>query len=321
MKKVLAIVLLIILGTEVTMATLKNAGAGRAKDDVATPSRSTQVFQQQPRPQQGGGGSGNGNGGGTPTYNPSVGNQSQIKLPAWLENLFNRDTPAYGGSYNPSTGNQSQINLTRPAAYGGTYNPTAPVPTIPSWIQNQYSRPAAYGGEGYNPTTSNVPAWLQGQVSRPAAYTGTPTPINLTRPAAYGGTYNPSNIQAQGRPVNPNDGNIYNNNAPGTTQFGTPNMGVNTFIGGGGEAVRSPQARGRTMFGAGVGPGTLDPSLWNLSAQGNGGGGGSGGFGSRYGGNWGGGGGGGGWDYGGGGSNDYPAWVKTLMGLNSWNIK
>lgn len=78
---------------------------------------------------------------------------------------------------------------------------------------------------------------------------------------------------------------------------------------------------GRTMFGAGVGPGTLDPSLWNTPRQG----GGQGGFGSRYGGNWGGGGyggggyGGGGWDYA--SKEDYPAWVKTLMGLNSWNIK
>lgn len=72
---------------------------------------------------------------------------------------------------------------------------------------------------------------------------------------------------------------------------------------------------GRTMFGEGVGPGTLDPSLWNQQA--------GGGFGSSYGGNWRGGGGG----YGGGGGgynyadNNYPAWLKSLMGLYSWNIK
>lgn len=74
---------------------------------------------------------------------------------------------------------------------------------------------------------------------------------------------------------------------------------------------------GRTMFGPGVGPGTLDPSLWNAGGQG--------GFGSNYGGNWKGGGwggGGSGWtDWGNSGGNNYPAWANYLMRLNSWNIK
>lgn len=250
-----------------------------------------------------------------PAARPQQG--SQPNVPVWLQGAYSQtgNTRTGNGGSNPTTPSVAPVPVRetralRDPAYGGTYNPAntqAQSPAVPPRVPVPTVAPAptpTAPRTGDRP--SNIPVWLR----------------NLfNRDPAYGGTYNPSNIQAQGQPVQPRDGNIYNNNAPGTTQFGTPNMGVNTFIGGGGEAVRSPQARGRTMFGAGVGPGTLDPSLWNLSAQGNGGGGYGGGFGSRYGGNWGGGGGGGGWDYGGGGSNDYPAWVKTLMGLNSWNIK
>lgn len=101
---------------------------------------------------------------------------------------------------------------------------------------------------------------------------------------------------------------ILNNKGNDQLAPGSPNKNLD----------RLSRVAGRTMFGEGVGPGTLDPSLWNMAGDGSGGG-----FGSSYGGNWrgGGGGGGGGWgsDYG--NADNYPAWLKIAMGLNSWNIK
>lgn len=88
---------------------------------------------------------------------------------------------------------------------------------------------------------------------------------------------------------------------------GSPNKNLNMLS----------RLAGRTMFGEGVGPGTLDPALWDQTGESNG-------FGTGYGGNWRRGGGGGG---GGGGSDwynnadNYPEWLKIAMGLNSWNIK
>lgn len=70
-------------------------------------------------------------------------------------------------------------------------------------------------------------------------------------------------------------------------------------------------APGRTMTGDGVAPGTLDPSMWDMTAPTTTGG----GFGTRYG--WGGGGGG----WGGGGYSKKPAWLNQMMRLYSWNIK
>ena len=95
-----------------------------------------------------------------------------------------------------------------------------------------------------------------------------------------------------------------NKNRRDTFAPGSPNKNLDTL----------GRMSGRTMFGEGIAPGTLDPALWDQTGEG------GDGFGTSYRGNWRGGGGG----YGGGGYGgyeNYPAWVRSLMGLNSWNIK
>lgn len=165
--------------------------------------------------------------------------------------------------------------------------------------------------------------------------TGASTPPPQAPPIAWlqpraGGAFNYANRPMfQNNPILPNIprpanfGNIQNPNQMGTTEQGTPTMGVNSFIGGGGESVIHPgggavnpwgPAGVNTFIGGGGlamrGPnGTIWPEPEPVAPP-------TGGFGTYYGGNWRGGGGGGGW---GGGGSEYPAWLN--MGLNSWNFK
>lgn len=168
------------------------------------------------------------------------------------------------------------------------YNPTAP-----AWMSNiiKKMRENAQGGGAFNygnrnPVQSNKDLYP-----------------NSPQPTGYGQT-NPNPEVTKGHLRGTNQPFVVGQDAINQS-FGSP---YDSYKG-----YRFPQlnlqpVNPRTVV---AGPGTLDMSLWDQPA--------SSVFGSSYGGNWRGGGGGGGWqDW---GSNDYPAWVKTLMGLNSWNIK
>lgn len=300
MNKVLTTVLLIftLMSTEVNMA-LRSAATGN---------------RPAPRTATAGGGNTNGSGGGTVWGNSGSGGT-----------VVNQTSP-----YNYATNPIFQNNPATPNIQAGT-------PGTPAWLKKlRESEPGAqpynYGSSPMfqnNPATPNtpsattmpkVPAWLQtlrsnAQGSGAFNY-GNRTAVQNnqavfpnapTIPSAYGGT-NPNPEVTQGTLRGTNQPFVVGQDA--ITQ--SPTSPYDSYGG-----VRFPElnltpVNPRTIV---AGPGTLDPSLWN-PAEG-------GGFGSSYGGNWkkrGGGGGGGGWS-GGGSYNDYPAWVKTLMGLNSWNIK
>lgn len=209
--------------------------------------------------------------------------------------------PVTSGAARPAQ--QQQQNV--PAWLQGAYNQPAmasqPQPTQPPSNKNARDQLANAGNKrtnALNPAREDRPAWMP--VVNAAIQTGSsllagPAGIPSLMGQAYGYL---SPYLASLLPENKGNDQL----APGS-----PNKDLN----------RLGRLSGRNMFGEGVGPGTLDPSLWNQAGDGSG-------FGSSYGGNWrgrGGGGGGGGWGSNYGNADNYPAWLKIAMGLNSWNIK
>jgi hypothetical protein len=219
----------------------------------------------------------------------------------------------------------------------------------PSWYEDEYQSymSGTNAGDVSNPSVpiaalaqDSEPGAVQTRIKYGAPNLGTSdvryqnqmngaAPPSLTLPAG-GGAFNYANrpyLQNNNalpnipRPV----GNVVNPNQMGMTEQGTPTMGVNTFIGGGGEAVAGPAGQGtqpyypwmpkgvNTFIGGGglAVRGPNDQAMWNPLPES------TGGFGTYYGGNWRGGGGG----YGGGnwGGGEYPAWLR--MGLNDWNFR
>lgn len=138
----------------------------------------------------------------------------------------------------------------------------------------------------------------------------------LARPPAYGGGYNPSTEPPAwlGGEANipPPAVGWYGQNDPHHSM--NPMIDYYPNVSGPLLPWWMQAAQNPTLTPA---PTPSNPPAWN---DGNGSG---NGFGTNYGRNWrGGGGGGGGYGYGGGGGYDnYPAWMRSLMGLYSWNIK
>ena len=312
MYKVLAIVLLLFsqtMSTEVTMALRNSAGQRPAAQTTARPA-----------PRGGGNtGNGSGSGGGTVWGNAGAGatvnnqtspynyatspmfqnNQATPNVqtgspstPAWLKKL--RETEPGAQPYNYGSSPMFQNNPATPNATA-----TQSIPRVPAWLQA--IRNNAQGGGAFNYGNRNS---VQNNPATPNA----PAPTQ----SGYGGT-NPNPDVTQGTLRGTNQPFVIGQDS--ITQ--SPTSPYDSYAG-----VRFPQLQlmlsGRSN-GQEVGAGTLDPALWDQAA------GGGSGFGSSYGGNWrrggGGGGGGGGWGSGYSNADNYPAWMKLAMGLNSWNIK
>ncbi len=253
-----------------------------------------------------------------PAARPQQG--SQPNVPVWLQGAYSQtgNTRTGNGGSNPTTPSVAPVPVRetralRDPAYGGTYNPAntqAQSPAVPPRVPVPTVAPAptpTAPRTGDRP--SNIPVWLRNLFNRDPAYGGTYNPANTQAQTNYGGT-NPNPDVTQGTLRGTNQPFVIGQDS--ITQ--SPTSPYDSYGG-----VRFPElnlapVNPRTLV---AGPGTLDPSFWNMPATG-----GNSVFGSSYGGNWGGRGGGGGGYGGGGGSYDnYPAWIKTLMGLNSWNIK
>ena len=238
-----------------------------------------------------------------------------VKAPAWLgKGGAGGSVPRNDPFYNPAADEQPWANM-------GAINPTASQTALR--IPNAST--ARAGNPFYNPAAHQQPWANMGAINPqanqlPWANFGMENQT-ANRPFYYPPVVGPS-IPAW---MKKDDGNVYNPNEQGITEQGTPTMGVNSFIGGGGEAVRSPlndvnqalwpwMPAGVNSFIGGGGEAMryaepAEPGLApGATPTGNG-------FGTRYNG-WGGGGGGG---YGGGyGYDGIPAW---LMNLYSWDYK
>lgn len=229
--------------------------------------------------------------------------QSANSVPVWLKGAYSNsgNTSQTKQQATPTRGTHRKSNPYNQSKTDALKNKAAVIERT-SNRDDGYNKPFSWPAwmtpkqKDYNPTgaTRYDPANLGGY--DPAKGTTPP-------PTGYGGT-NPNPEVTKGHLRGNNQPFVVGQDAI-TQVFGSPYDAYKGY--------RFPQlnlqpVNPRTVV---AGPGTLDTALWDQPAES--------GFGTNYGGNWGGGGGGGGWqDW---GSNDYPAWMRTLMGLNSWNIK
>ena len=250
--------------------------------------------------------------------------------PAWLGNTTGNGgfgQAGAGGNATTLRDRWSRLNeLGTPSGIGGGSTPVPNFNTPASIAQGQqayaqdHNIPAAISAP--TPGMNQIPAWLRVIQSR---INNSPylAPTGLGGGNALVPNFNTPTSIAQGQ----DDGNVYNPALLGITPQGTPTMGVNSFIGQGGDAVRGPNQQAytpwmpagvNTFIGAG-GQAVRGPMGQAVPVADAGGG---IGFGTNYYGNWRKGGGGGG--YGGGGYSDYgdaPAWMNPYMNLYSLNWK
>lgn len=237
-----------------------------------------------------------------------------LKTPAWLGRNPNPNPFGQAGAGGTATSVQQQ---NAQANYGTAYDRNYYEDMAAMEDKRQLDTASPYYQPPRNPTPVNAPVPNQPS-NRPAWMTG---------PSIYV----PPGLSAGQRDEVQNQANVAPN--IGLTPQGTPNMGANSFISQGGDAVIGPNQMAYTPWMQGVntfigagGQAVRGPDGSGIpiaAPTGAGEGTGSGGFGSSYYGNWrrGGGGGRGGGGYGYTDYGDAPAWFNPYMNLYSWNYR